>query len=280
MAHRRPTLKKRYGQHHLVRGDLCRPLLDFLRPAGQRVVEIGPGGGVLTRELLAAKARVLAFEVDLDWGFRLPALLDRSHGAVGEATADLAVVVTDALKQPWSRLPVGTLVTGNLPFNVGTRMIETLLPHHERVPRAAFMVQKEVADRMVAPPGSKTYGVLSVLVALHARAVDLGSIKPGSFRPPPKVSAGFVGLELRPCPYADEELADFHALVRLAFAQRRKTLRNTLGSGWGRDVALTALERAGIDPGRRAETLGLDDFEQLHHSHRRLVHARGCQSAR
>lgn len=251
-----PRLKKRYGQHHLVDGGLCRPLVDFLRPAGQRVVEVGPGGGILTRELLNAGARVMAWEVDLEWAAHL--------AGPGVRHPELQVVAGDVLDQPWERFPSTTLVTGNLPFNVGTRIIESLLPHHRRVPRAAFMVQKEVADRLVAGPGDGAYGGLSVLVALHARARYLGTVKPGSFRPPPKVSAAFVGLELRSPELRPEELPSFYRLVRATFAHRRKTLRNNLGVPWGKARAVEILERSEIDAGRRAETLGLDDFLRLH----------------
>lgn len=250
-----PRLKKRYGQHHLVDGGLCRPLIDFLDPSGQRVVEVGPGGGVLTRELLSAGARVMAWEVDLEWATHLSALR-RCH-------RELTVVAGDVLDQPWGRFPTPTLVTGNLPFNVGTRIIENLLPHAERVPRAAFMVQKEVADRLVARPGSKAYGGLSVLVAVHARVRYLGTVKPGSFHPPPKVSAAFVGFELRATDLDPPALDRFNRLVRLAFARRRKTLRNNLGEAWGREGTATILDLAGIDGGRRAETLELEEWRHL-----------------
>src|ERR1700760_3783439 len=112
----KPRLKKALGQHHLVDGALCRPLIQFLAPEDKRVLEIGPGGGVLTAELLAAGARVLGWELD-------PA---------------------------WAPPPAPPLVPGNLPYNVSTAILEDLLPHHARIPRAAFLVQKEVAERIVA----------------------------------------------------------------------------------------------------------------------------------
>jgi len=256
-----PHLKKRLGQHHLVDGSLCRPLLDELDPAGERVLEIGPGGGVLTAELLNAKARVLALELDREWAFEL-------HRRFG---ARLSVAVFDALHLDYARVPAPTLVTGNLPFNVATRLIENLLPHRSVVPRAAFMVQKEVAERLVARPGDGAYGSLSVLVAAYAGARYLGTVKPGSFRPPPKVAAAFVGLRLQAPPFADEEMPGFARLVRLAFAKRRKTLRNSLASGLGRDGAQELLDAAGLDPRCRAETLGLDGFVELYRLFRRLL---------
>lgn len=251
-----PRLAKRLGQHHLVDGALCRPLVDFLRPAGERVVEIGPGGGVLTRELLAAGARaVLGVEVDPAWAFSLRGRLDDPR---------LSLAVADALELAWERLPAPTLTAGNLPYNVGTAILERLLPHHRVLPRAAFLLQREVAERLVARPGDKPYGALSVLVAARARVRLLGRVRPGSFRPPPKVSGAFVGLELTPPPLPAPEMPAFTATVRLAFAQRRKRLSNALAAGWGRDRAEAALAAAGLDPGARAEELSLEGFLALH----------------
>ena len=174
--HTAPELKKRLGQHHLRDGRLCRPLLEFLRlEEGRRVLEIGPGGGVLTAELLAAGARLLACEVDAEWAFVLRRRLPRER---------LAVAVADALALDYGRLRPPTLVTGNLPFNVATRIVELLLPHAAVVPRAAFMVQREVAERLVARAGQPSYGSLSVLVAAQATARYLGTVRPGSFHPP------------------------------------------------------------------------------------------------
>ena len=258
----RPVYKKSYGQHHLIHGALCRPLVDFLAPAGQRVLEIGPGGGVLTAELAAAEARVLALEVDLPWAFYVA---DRVPAA--------RVAALDALTFRWDLLRGPTLVAGNLPFNVGTRLIEGLLPHADRIPRAGFMVQKEVAERLVAQPGDSAYGSLSVWARAHAEVFWLGRVKAQSFRPPPKVDAAFVGLILRKPPYRGEDRVAFQKLIRLAFAQRRKTLRNTLGSGWGKERAGEILAAAGIDPRRRAETLDLAAFEALFEASRRHLRA-------
>lgn len=248
---RKPLLKKALGQHHLVDGALCRPLIHFLAPEGERVLEIGPGGGVLTAELLAVGARVLGWELDPAWA----AFLRRRFPDPG-----LALVVGDALEIAWDRLSAPTLVTGNLPYNVSTAILEDLLPHHARIPRAAFLVQKEVADRIVAAPGTDAYGSFSVIVAAWARPRILGRVRPGSFRPPPKVDSAFVGLELKPPPLPQEEMADFVAFVRLAFAKRRKTVRNSLASGWGREKAEAALAAAGIPERARAEELGLGEF--------------------
>jgi len=218
------------------------------------VLEIGPGGGVLTAELLAAGARVWGWELDPGWAAELRRRLADPH---------LALVVGDALEIAWDRLPTPLLVAGNLPYNVATAIVEHLLPHHDRIPRAAFLVQKEVAERIVATPGSDAYGSFSVIVAAYARPQILGRVKPGSFRPPPKVDSAFVGLELQSPPLPESEMAAFVAFVRLAFAQRRKTLRNALAARWGRERTEAVLAAAGI-PGRaRAEELGLREFLEI-----------------
>jgi 16S rRNA (adenine1518-N6/adenine1519-N6)-dimethyltransferase len=255
---RSPFLKKSLGQHHLVDPALCRPLVEFLRSEGEKVLEIGPGGGVLTTALLAAGARVLAWEVDPEWAAVLRSRLPEPH------LVRLALVVGDALTIPWDRLPSPTLAAGNLPYNVATALIERLLPHHEKVPRAAFLVQKEVADRFVAGPGEEAYGSLSVLTAAYADARLLGRVKKGSFRPPPKVEGAFVGFTLHAPPLPTAEMPAFVAMVRLAFNQRRKTLRNALAAGWGREKAEAVLGAAGMGERVRAEEVGLSGFLEIY----------------
>jgi 16S rRNA (adenine1518-N6/adenine1519-N6)-dimethyltransferase len=259
-----PDLKKALAQHHLVSGALCRPILEFLVPRGKRVLEIGPGGGVLTAELLAAGARVVGCELDLAWAALLRRRLPDPR---------LALVVADALAMEWSRLIPPTLVAGNLPYNVATAIIERVLPHHRQVPRAAFLVQREVAERLVAKPGDPAYGSLSVIVAAWSESRILGRVKPGSFRPPPKVESAFVGFVLREPPLPAAEMAKLVSLVRLAFAQRRKTLRNALASQWGREEAAAVLAGMGLGEKARAEELGLEQFLALYQA------AEACSAA-
>ncbi len=251
MSFGKPSLKKSFGQHHLIDGSLCRPLIEFLSPlAGARVIEIGPGGGVLTAELLRAGAEVLAWEVDPEWAI----VLRRRFGP------SLQLVAGDALDIPWERLPEETLVAGNLPYNVATSLIERFLSRGAGVPRAAVLVQYEVAERLVARPGDAAYGSMSVLVAAYSHAHLLARVAKGSFRPPPKVDGGFVGFNLHPPPLPAAEMPAFIATVRLGFGQRRKTLKNSLAAGWGKERAAAVLDRAGIDPGLRAEVLGLPEW--------------------
>jgi 16S rRNA (adenine1518-N6/adenine1519-N6)-dimethyltransferase len=255
-----PRLKKRYGQHHLRHPGLCRPLVDFLRPRDRRVVEIGPGGGLLTAELMRAGARVWAWEVDPEWALRLRR---RLHSRA------LSTVAGDALEIQWTRLPAGTLVAGNLPYAIATRLIQDLLATGGGVRRAGFLVQAEVGSRLTAGAGDSDYGALSVLVQARAEAHLLGRVRRDSFRPPPKVDGAFVGLRRREQLVPAAQWAAFETLVRLAFAQRRKTLRNALAARWGRgpvDELLAALDLA---PATRATQLDLDQLLAVYHESRR-----------
>ncbi len=252
-----PRLIKALGQHHLIHGQLCRPLVEFLRPEGCTVLEIGPGGGVLTGPLQDAGAKVWAWELDPAWGFELRRRLG------GRA----AVVIGDALAIPWEGVPIGILVAGNLPYQVGTAIIQQVVRHHSRIPRAAFLIQREVAQRLTAKPGSRDYGGLSILVQARAEPRILGRLKPGSFRPPPKVESAFVGLTLKPPPLPEEQMLRFTRLVRLAFGQRRKALRNSLAADWGKGAATEVLGRASIPSLARAEELDLESFLRLFAAH-------------
>jgi len=255
----RPPLRRSHGQHHLRDGAICRPLVDFLRLAeGDGVLEIGAGGGVLTGELLRRGARVVAVEIDPAWAFALAA-----RGGEGERRDRRSIVVADALELDWRRLPAGWRVAGNLPYNVGTAIVERLLAAAPAGLRAAFLLQREVVERMTARPGDDPYGALSLLVAARARAERLGVVRPGAFVPPPKVDSAFVGLETVAAPLPPAAMAELERLIRVAFSQRRKSLRNAVAAGYGRAAAERALAAAGIAPARRAEELGLAEFLAL-----------------
>ncbi|MDQ1347260.1 MAG: rRNA (adenine1518-N6/adenine1519-N6)-dimethyltransferase [Acidobacteriota bacterium] len=263
----RPRRKKSLGQHHLREGSLCRPLLEFLfaglTPAGSSrpfVVEIGPGGGVLTTGLLAAGAEVLALELDPEWAEELQLRI---------RDARLSVKVGDVLDFDWAVLPPGTLVCGNLPYQLGTAIVDRVLRAHPLVERAAFLLQREVVDRLTAGPGDAEYGSLSLLTQARASVARLGIVRPGSFVPPPKVDSAFVGLRLHPPPLPEEEMPDFERLLRAAFRQRRKTLLNSLTSSFSRPIVEEALATLGHDLKTRAEALGMADFLDLYRALRR-----------
>lgn len=253
----RPALRKALGQHHLRHGAAARPLIDFLDPSGRTVVEIGCGDGALTHELLAAGARVLGVELDLAWAARLR---DR------ERSPDLGLAVGDALDLDYrARRSDGApfLWAGNLPYAIGTAVVERWLAAASPGARAAWLLQREVVDRLVAPPGSRTYGALSVLTQVRADLRMLSTLAPGAFRPPPKVESAFVGMVAVEPRVPGELWEPFRRTVRDAFAQRRKTLRNALAAAVGREAAERICATAGIEPERRAETLDAADFVAL-----------------
>lgn len=271
-THPRPPRRKALGQHHLRDGAAARPLVDFLRVAGRTVIEIGPGGGALTRRLAAAgAARILAVELDPAWAFSLRAALaapgGRDQGAEDGAQAALSLVVADALDLDWSALPPDRIVTGNLPYNVGTVLLERLLAGAPAGVRAGFLLQREVVDRIVAAVGTHEYGALTVRVAARARATRLGTLRPGAFVPPPKVESSFVGFELLPPPLDPAGMDAFDAVVGAGFGQRRKTLRNALGAVFGRPRAVALLATAGLPEGERAERLDLAAWLALARAH-------------
>jgi 16S rRNA (adenine1518-N6/adenine1519-N6)-dimethyltransferase len=249
------------GQHHLREGSLCRPLVEFLFAGAPRtssgapqVIEIGPGGGVLTAELLRAGAQVLALELDPDWAEELLLRVPSER---------LSVKVGDVLDFDWSGVAAGTLVCGNLPYQVGTAIVDRVLRAFPRVSRAAFLLQREVVDRLVAVSGSPDYGSLSLLTQARAEVSRLGIVRPGSFVPPPKVDSAFVGLRPRVAPVPDTEMPAFEQMLRAAFSQRRKTLLNSLASSFSRPVVERALTSLGRDGHARAESLAMADFVAL-----------------
>ncbi len=255
-----PRRKKALGQHHLREGSLCRPLIEFLfaglPPAAHPpfVVEIGPGGGVLTSELLAVGAEVLALELDPEWADTLRSRLPSEK---------LSVKVGDVLDFDWSDVPLGTLVCGNLPYQLGTVIVDRVLRAYPRVERAAFLLQREVVDRLGAGPGSPDYGSLSLLTQARASVTRLGIVRPGSFVPPPKVDSAFVGLRLHPPPVEEAEMPEFERFLRAAFSQRRKTITNSFTSSFSRLAVESALTTLGRDSRTRAEALAMADFLEL-----------------
>lgn len=261
---RRPPLRKRLGQHHLASPALCRPLLDSLAQARggvERVVEIGPGGGVLTGELLSAGWPVAALELDPAWAFELRRRLPDPA---------LRLALVDALQVRWSGLQAGTAVVGNLPYQISTALVGELLAALRHPTHCVFLVQREVAARLVAEPGSADYGALSVLVAARARARVLARVRPGSFVPPPRVESAFVALTMEPARVHEDDWSPLVATVHAAFAQRRKTLRNSLASVWGGERATAVAEAAGVDPRLRAEQLGVGELIALRDAARRV----------
>jgi 16S rRNA (adenine1518-N6/adenine1519-N6)-dimethyltransferase len=249
---------KSLGQHFLVdRGIARRIAAEAGVREGDRVLEVGPGRGILTEALLEAGARVTA--VELDKGL-FAALTERLGDRPG-----LTLQAGDALRFDPAALGGPYKVVANLPYQVTTPLLFHLMGARPAPEVLVVMVQREVADRVLAAPGTKAYGVLTLGVAARARAELCFTLPPGAFRPPPKVRSGV--LRIRPHaepPVPPEALEGFMAVVRAALGQRRKTLRNALAALKAPPARIeAALEAAGIDPGARGETLDLAAFRRL-----------------
>jgi 16S rRNA (adenine1518-N6/adenine1519-N6)-dimethyltransferase len=249
--------KKRYGQHFL-QDAWADKLVEAMAPRDdERFIEIGPGLGALTLRLAPRVAHLTAIELDPEMVAHLRPRLPANVTLVEQdfLEADLAALLTAG--------PVR--VAGNLPYNVSSPILFKLLQQASTLVDATLMLQREVADRILAAPGTKDYGVLSIFVQLHADVKRLLSLPPGAFRPAPKVHSAVIQLRFRPPAVEIPDDALFEAMVRSMFTQRRKTLSNALkpfAESRGRGAA-AALAAAGIDPGRRAETLQLTELARL-----------------
>ncbi len=220
------------------------------------VLEVGPGLGSLTLALLPACAKVEAVEIDPVLAQRLPATArDKAPGLADRLTVHRA----DALRVTSADLDDPTAMVANLPYNVSVPVVLHLLAELPTMTKALVMVQAEVADRMVAGPGSRVYGVPSVKIAWHAEARRVATVPRSVFWPVPNVDSALVLITRRATPDGDRD--DTFALVDAAFAQRRKTLRQAVAT-WagGADRAAQLLTEAGIDPGLRGEQLTVRDF--------------------
>ena len=247
--------RKRFGQNFLHDPAVIGKIIQAINPQpGDRLVEIGPGQGAITLPLLQAAGRLQVVELDRDL---LAPLADKCREA-----GELAIYSADALTFDFCNLAAGEplRVVGNLPDNISTPLLFHLLDQHGCIRDMHFMLQKEVVQRMAAQPGGRDWGRLSVMLQYRCRVSALFTIGPGAFKPPPKVESAFVRLEPYDKPVvdvSDEKL--FNDLVRQAFSQRRKTLRNTLRGL----LDANEINAVGIDPSARAETLRLEEFAAL-----------------
>jgi len=249
--------RKRFGQNFLHDQGVIRRIVQSVAPQpGERVVEIGPGRGAITRPLLAACERLDAVEIDRD----LIALL-REPGADLDG---LTVHEGDVLRfdfRALARERGGRLrVVGNLPYNISTPLIFHLLDQIDAIADMHFMLQREVVERMAAAPGGGDYGRLTVMLAAQVEVTPLFHIAPGCFTPAPQVESAFVRLVPHAAPpFALPDPALYAKLVSAAFSQRRKTLRNAL-KGLADEAEIRA---AGLDPGARPETVGPAGYAAL-----------------
>ena len=225
------------------------------------VVEVGPGLGSLTLGLLPQVAVVTAIEIDARLADELPAtIVDRAPELAGRLT----VVTADALRITELPGPAPTALVANLPYNIAVPVLLQLLARFPTIGRALVLVQAEVADRLAAPPGSRVYGVPSVKAAWFGPTSRVGTVGPRVFWPVPHVDSGLVLLTRVPRSVDDPPREQVFGLVDAAFGQRRKTLRAALSARFGSGPqAERVLRTAGIDPGLRAERLGVDQFVAL-----------------
>jgi 16S rRNA (adenine1518-N6/adenine1519-N6)-dimethyltransferase len=247
--------RKRFGQNFLHDPAVIGKIVAAISPAGsEQLVEIGPGHGAITVPLLRQAGRLAVVELDRDL---INPLQARCAGL-----GDLTVYNSDALRFDFCAIAgIAPLrVIGNLPYNISTPLLFHLLAQHRCICDMHFMLQKEVVERMAAMPGNRQYGRLSVMLQYRCEVTCLFNIGPDAFNPPPRVESAFVRL----VPYAsplvqvNDEVV-FEQLVRQAFSQRRKTLRNTLRGM----LSVEAINALGIDPAARAETLSVSEFALL-----------------
>jgi 16S rRNA (adenine1518-N6/adenine1519-N6)-dimethyltransferase len=249
-------LKKRYGQHFLSDRNILQRIVRLAGiTAEDTVVEIGPGAGALTRELASAARRVIAIEIDSDL---IPKLRET-------APANVEIVEADALQTNFAHL-AGTRfhLVGNLPYNISTPLLKQFISARGEILDITIMLQKEVAERLRAKPGTKDYGPLSVLIQHYATPIWGFTVPPGAFTPRPKVDSAVIRLEWKPGIPDSQDFTDF---VHRAFGSRRKKLLNnllTICPTRSRDEISAVLQAAGLSPDARAETLTVDQFLRVY----------------
>jgi len=247
--------KKHFGQHFLHDPQVLDRIIRLINPQhADRMIEIGPGRGALTRLLLPHVERLHVVEIDRD-------VIAPLRAACGQAE-NLEIHLQDALRFDFAQLApdgVPMRLVGNLPYNVSTPLLFHLLDYTSGVRDMHFMLQKEVVDRICAEPGSDDYGRLTVTVAARAEAISLFNVGPGAFNPPPRVDSAVVRITPRPAPFAIDDLDAYDRLTTAVFNMRRKTLANGL-RGW---LTPAQIESLGIDPGIRGERLAPADFARL-----------------
>ena len=245
-------MKKRYGQHFLSDRNILQRIVRLAGVAsGDTVVEIGPGPGALTRELAAVAARVIAIEIDRD-------LIPKLRASVG---ANIDVIEADALEVDLTTTAGGMFhVVGNLPYNIATPLLKRFIDARDHILDVTIMLQKEVAERIRATPGSMHYGPLSVLIQYYATPVWGFTVPPGAFTPRPRVDSAVIRLEWKPGVPTSKDFTDF---VHRAFGSRRKKLINnlvTIYPGRTREEIAAALESTALSGDARAETLTIAQF--------------------
>ena len=246
--------RKRFGQNFLHDATVIQRIVDTINPhKHDHIIEIGPGKGALTSPLLNHVEKLDVIEIDKDLAMALRTNPDNENR--------LIIHETDALKLNFDSFEYTDLrIVGNLPYNISTPILFHLLTFRDRIKDMTFMLQKEVVDRICAESGNKQYGRLSIMLQYYCDVESLFIVKPGAFTPSPKVDSAIV--KLTPLAHPRYELADHECLkiiVRAAFSQRRKTIRNALREC----LDESTIKNAGIAPESRAENLEIADFVTL-----------------
>lgn len=258
--------KKSLGQHFLVEPGIIHKIISYARFQGSDLVlEIGPGRGALTIPLAGSVGHVVAVEKDTGLARALEGRLKR------DGIDNVTLFNDDILKWQFAEIESQSsgkfMIIGNLPYNISSPFLEKLVENRKMVNRAILMFQAEVAQRLSASPGSKTYGAMTLLVQYYARITNLLSVSRNAFRPRPKVDSIVIELDFgRPYPTQTPHEDCFRKVVKGAFAHRRKTILNSLKGAhpsWEPGFIAEAMKRCEIDPGRRAETLHMDEFLAL-----------------
>ncbi|MBW2188298.1 MAG: ribosomal RNA small subunit methyltransferase A [Deltaproteobacteria bacterium] len=250
--------KRSFSQNFLIQPGAITQIADATAALGHQVVELGPGLGALTYALLERGCHVLGVELDRDMVRVLRAEFSDQERLELRHSDAAKVDLAEYSSACGSKL----VVTGNLPYQATGAILRRVIAHRGVLHGAVMMVQREVKDRLVAEPGTKQYGALTVFTRAAFEIETVCRLRPGSFYPAPKVDSAVVRLLPRKIPLA-EETETFQSVVRAAFQMRRKTLRNALRALGNADRADHALSGAGIDPGRRGETLSIEEFASL-----------------
>jgi 16S rRNA (adenine1518-N6/adenine1519-N6)-dimethyltransferase len=242
-------MKKRFGQHFLMDRSILRRIVELAGISPEdTILEIGPGAGALTRELAAVARSVIAIEIDKDL---IPALRENMP-------SNVEVIEGDALEVEFPR---GRFhLVGNLPYNIATPLFKRFIENRDRIVNVTVMIQKEVAARLIADPGTGEYGPLSVLIQYYANVTWGFKVPPGAFKPRPKVDSAVVRLDWKPGVRDARPFTDF---VQQTFSSRRKKLANNLlhmFPSLDRDEVLRRMEKAGVEASVRPEALSVEEF--------------------
>ncbi len=267
LSRRGIRLKKELGQHFLADGNVLRKILAAIDPKGDEIaVEVGAGIGTLTCALAPRVRRLYAVEIDR----RLVSIL-RDHCT---GFSNVQVIPGDFLELPLESLDSGLLVAGNLPYAITSEVLLKLVREREQVSRAVFLIQWEVARKLVAPPGPER-SRLGVHLSAYYGLELLFRVPRGAFFPPPEVDGGVVRLVRLAEPRISTPEKVFEEALRVLFSARRKTLRRVLSSRFGREAAEALIAELGLDPGVRAESLPLEALDRI----AAWLHSRGLLAA-